>query len=482
MLKYLLLSVLTTLSLACGPVDEEAEANKRFVEAVALLEAAESESAAPAKLSLLEQAETALQTIIARYPSTALADKLTSGQQIGNVSLATVEAAVEAARDPACQAAPTSACVIAQALALAQAFEWGQDSALVHITRALIDIALAQAQAGDHHVEAQATIAQALSLVQTFDNKTARAMALSDIALAQARVGDRTDAQATIAQALALAQTLTDEEGRPLTDDGGRAMMLAIVALAQAQAGDRAGARVTITQALALARTLPDEDTQAMTLGFVAQAQAQAGDRAGAQETTSQALALVQALSQALPEERRGESLAFLVFLLPQVKAGDTAQALALVQTFSDDWVRALALTFVAQAQAQAGDRTGAQATISQALTHAQALSNERSRASVLGDIAPVQAQSGDRAGAQATITQLLVLTQTFPEVSRANVLASIAQAQAYMGNRVQALALAQTLTGESDRVEALADIALALTRIDARDAQGASFWGWENR
>ncbi len=481
MLKYLLLSVLITLSLACGPVDEEAEANKQFVKAITLLEAAESESAAPAKLSLLEQAETTLQTIIARYPSTALAVKLTSGQQIGNVSLATVEAAVEAARGPACQAAPTSACVIAQALALAQTFEWGQDSALVHITRALIDIALAQAQVGDH-VEAQATIAQALALVQTFDEKTVRAMALSDIALAQARVGDRTGAQATIAQALALAQTLTDEEGRPLTDEGGRATMLAIVALAQAQAGDRAGARVTITQALALARTLPDEDGQAMALGFVALAQAQAGDRAGAQDTTSQALALVQALSQALPEEGRGEALAFLVFLQPQVKAGDTAQALALVQTFSDDWVRALALTFVAQAQAQAGDRAGAQATISQALTHAQALSNERSRASVLGDIAPVQAQSGDHAGAQATITQLLVLTQTFPKISRASVLASIAQAQAYMGDGVQALALVQTLAGERDRVKALADIALALARIDARDAQGASFWGWENR
>ena len=264
MLKYLLLPVLLTLSLACGPVDEEAEANKRFVEAVALLEAAESEPAAPAKLSLLEQAETTLQTIIARYPSTELAVKLTSGQQIGNVSLTTVEAAVKDARGPACQAAPTSACVIAQALVLVQTLEWGQDSAQAHITRALIDIALAQAQAGDR-VGAQAAIAQALALVQTFD-KTDRAMALPDIALAQARVGDRTGAQATIAQALALAQTLPDEEGRPLTDEGGRATLLATVALAQAQAGDRAGAQATIAQASAFVQTLPDKPSHSVGL------------------------------------------------------------------------------------------------------------------------------------------------------------------------------------------------------------------------
>ena len=93
--KYFLLPVLITLDLACGPVDEEAEANKRFVEAVALLEAAEGESAAPAKLSLLEQAEATLQTIITRYPSTTLAVNLASGQQTGNVSLATVATSVE---------------------------------------------------------------------------------------------------------------------------------------------------------------------------------------------------------------------------------------------------------------------------------------------------------------------------------------------------------------------------------------------------
>ena len=469
MLKYLLLPVLITLSLACGPVDEEAEANKRFVEAVALLEAAESEPAAPAKLSLLEQAETTLQTIITRYPSTGLAVKLTSGQQIGNVSLAIVEAAVKDARGPACQAAPTSACVIAQALDLAQTLEWGQDSALVHITGALIDIALAQAQAEDR-VEARATIAQALALAQTFD-KTDRAMALPDIALAQARAGDRTGARATIAQALALAQTLTDEEGQTLTDEGGRATLLAIVALAQAQAGDRAGARATIAQASAFVQTLTDKLDQATALGFVAQAQAQSGNHAGARETTSQVLALTQELARALPDgEGRGEALASLVFLWPQVKAGDTAQALALAQTFTHDWVRASALTFVARAQAQAGDRTGAQATISQALTHVQALTSEISRARILGDIAPAQAQAGDRAGAQATIAQLQALTQTFPEISRTGVLASIAQSQAYMGDGVQALALAQTLSSEGDRVKALADIALALARVDAAD------------
>ena len=141
--KYFLLPVLIILGLACGSVDEEAEANKWFVEAVTLLEAAEGESAAPAKLSLLEQAETTLQTIITRYPSTTLAVKLASGQQIGNVSLTTVATAVEVARGPACQEAPTSACVIAQALALAQTLDgWQRSRALDHITEKMTNIAL----------------------------------------------------------------------------------------------------------------------------------------------------------------------------------------------------------------------------------------------------------------------------------------------------------------------------------------------------
>ncbi len=454
--KYLLLPVLIILGLACGPVDEEAEANKRFVEAVALLEAAESEPVAPTKLALLEQAETTFQTIITRYPSTTLAVKLASGQQIGNVSLATVATAVEAARGPACQVAPTSACVIVQAVALAQTLDgWQRSRALDHITERLTNIALVQAQAGDR-VKAQKTITQTLPLTNEVRR---RPVVLADIAFAQAQAGDRAAAQATFAQALELAQTLTDA--------GERGGALAFIALAQAQAGDRAEARATIVQALALAQTLDEKDRFGV-LGCVAPAQAQVGDRAEAQATIAKALAL----AQTLDEEDRGRTL--LVILWAHLKAGDAVQVLALTQAINEEPQAGL-LASIAQVQAQAGNRAGARETVSKALTLARAL-DEKDRGWVLAQIAPALAQAGDRVEARATIAQVRALAQTFGEGSRAMALAHIAQAQAYMGDGVQALALAQTITLEGSRVRALADIALALARVATSDAQGTAF------
>ncbi len=453
--KYFLLPVLITLGLACGSVDEEAEANKWFVETVALLEAAEGESAAPAKLSLLEQAEATLQTIITRYPSTTLAVKLASGQQIGNVSLTTVATAVEAARGPACQVAPTSACVIAQALALARTLDEGQrPRALDQITERLANIALAQVQAGDR-VEAQKTITQTLTLASTLTNKGRRPVVLTDIALAQARTEDRVAAQATFAQALGLARTLTDEEQR-----GGA---LAFIALSQAQAGDRAGARATIAQVLVLAQTL-DEKERVVVLACVAPAQAQVGDHAEAQEATSRVLAFVQTLD----DEERDRTL--LVILWAHLRAGDAVQALALSQAFINKESQARLLAMIARVQAQNGNRAGAQKTVSKALALARAR-DEKDRDWDLAHIASALAQAGDHVEAQATIAQVLATQMFTGEGSRAVALALIAEALAYMGDGVQALALVQTITLEDVRRNALADIALALARVAAADA-----------
>ena len=529
--KYFLLPVLITLGLACGPVDEEAEANKRFVEAVALLETAEGESAAPAKLALLEQAETTFQTIITRYPSTTLAVKLASGQQIGNVSLATVATAVEAARGPACQVAPTSACVIAQALALAQTLDgWQRSQALHNIIRALAGIAPAQAQTGNR-AGAQAALAQALVLAQTLPGEEDRCRMLARIAPAQAQTGNRAGAQAALAQALALAQTLLDEEDRKeiivtlevngrdykfrleVPDDFTEAglnrwieesveiqslinssapqekgeitgppeiaeppvpsLYVTLLSLAQAQAGDRVGAQATLARVLALVQTL-DEKERTMTLALAAPVQAQVGDHAEAYKATSQALAFVQTLD----EKERNRTLSLLSVHL--IDAGDVVQALAFAQTITGGEDRAKTLAFVAQAQAQTGDLTGSQETVSQALALARTL-DEKERVDTLAEIVPALAQAGDHAEVQATLAWVLARTQMIGEWPRTRILAHITQAQAYMGDGVQALALAQTITLEGPRVRALADIALALTRVAASDAPGTDFWNWVN-
>ena len=369
---------------------------------------------------------------------------------------------------------------------------------------------------------------------------------LAQIAPVQARGGDRAGAQATLAQAVALAQTLPDEEGRKdirvtlevngrdfefgleVSDDFTEAdlnrwieesaelqsfinsfapqekgeitgppetaelpvsslyMVLLSLAQAQAQAGDRVGAQATLTQVLALVQTL-DEKERAMTLALVAPVQAQVGDRAEAQATLAQAVAFVQTLTD---EKERNRTLSLLSVHL--IDAGDTVQALALVPMVTDEKERATLLARLATGQAYAGNRTQAQRTASQALALARTITDEKERVFTLRLVAPALAQAGDHAEARATIAWMLARTQMIGELPRTKILANIAQAQAYMGDGVQALALAQRLTNAGDdpymdewmkeqRVKALADIALALARVAAADAQGADFWNWVN-
>ena len=63
--------------------DDNTRANSLLVEAVQFIQAAEDETTAQKKLDLLKQAHGNLQTIMDDYPSTDLAVRLITGQQIG---------------------------------------------------------------------------------------------------------------------------------------------------------------------------------------------------------------------------------------------------------------------------------------------------------------------------------------------------------------------------------------------------------------
>ena len=67
---------------------DETRANRLFVEAAKLVQAAEKEADAVRKLELLKHARRNLEAIVDRHPSSGLAVKLVSGQNVGTVSLA----------------------------------------------------------------------------------------------------------------------------------------------------------------------------------------------------------------------------------------------------------------------------------------------------------------------------------------------------------------------------------------------------------
>ncbi len=99
-----------------------------------------------------------------------------------------------------------------------------------------------------------------------------KARALSSIASAMARAGDKAGAKVVFSNALAIAKKLEGED---------KARALSWIAQAMAEAGDKAGAKVVFSNAASTAEKLEGED-KADALSSIASAMARAGDKAGA--------------------------------------------------------------------------------------------------------------------------------------------------------------------------------------------------------
>ena len=126
------LALLTLVCSAAFPAwaDDEAQANRLMVEAVGLIAAAEDAPSAVERLRLLRTAHERLTEIVRRLPSTDLAMRLATGQQIGSVSLAELRKALEDAQTVA-EAAPPVRTAPAKPGAPVQA--WRHDAAVVAV-------------------------------------------------------------------------------------------------------------------------------------------------------------------------------------------------------------------------------------------------------------------------------------------------------------------------------------------------------------
>ena len=101
MITRLLLAAILISSVLPVAADDSAQANRLLVEAVKLMQAAEQEQPASEKLAKLQSALGKLNQIVDDHPSSDVAVKLITDQEIGSLSLAKLTDAIEKTADRA---------------------------------------------------------------------------------------------------------------------------------------------------------------------------------------------------------------------------------------------------------------------------------------------------------------------------------------------------------------------------------------------
>jgi hypothetical protein len=280
---------------------------------------------------------------------------------------------------------------------------------LLIVEEALEQIARAQAQASQFAVAPN--IAHQIEHWLKRLDPWSKAMALSKIAIAQAKVGEMTAARDTFASALA-----TQQNEQPTA----RIEMLVEVVAAMAQLGEFA-------EALAAADLIEDQDARKELLKRVAAARARAGQFAEALAAAQQSrdgffieavleeIAVAQArlgqVSDAILTARqlkerntwRG-TRAFEEIIVVLARAGQFSDALTTAQEIESPDT----LSTIAIAQAQVGECLAARDTLMKALVIAQQVWDPAKKAKVLSTIAIAQAQAGERAAARDSFTSAL--------------------------------------------------------------------------
>ena len=231
-------------------------------------------------------------------------------------------------------------------------------------TGALRDIVSAQAKAGD--------IDGAFETARSIDY-TSRGSALRDIVSAQAKTGDIDGAF---------------ETARNIDDADDRAVALGNIALAQAQAGNTQPAQNTFADALVDTQSIDHAGARAWALRSIASAQVKAGNIQSAQNTFADAINAAQSINAA---NRAATALRGIA--LAQVKAGDIDGAFDTARSINLWGYRISALLKIAS---ETGDTQLEQNTLTDALSTARNIDDADRRAWALRFIASAQAEMGN--------------------------------------------------------------------------------------
>jgi tetratricopeptide (TPR) repeat protein len=323
----------------------------------------------------------------------------------------------------------------------------------------LITIGNAQAKAGLLQ-EAGATFEQARRIAWSIKDESPRLWenipfagpvvmcvdALSDVAIAQAKVGLSHEETVTFDQAHLVALSIKSDVDR--AD--------AFIRLARAQAKAalmKAGA--TYNEALQAVRFIEKEDWRASMFGSIAAAQADAGLAVEASSTLDQAMAAAPSIKD---ERQRAKLLNIIVSTL--IKLGHFDQALTVAQSIEPENSRMEALDHLAKAHIEAGH-------FADALQVAPAIEDEHWRSLIVGAVAAAQAKAHQFSDALATAASIR------GEYSSASALASVAVEQARVGltretvlTIDQAVHVAGTIQIDVWRADALRSIVKQLCSI----------------
>lgn len=184
-----------------------------------------------------------------------------------------------------------------------------------------------------------------------------------------------------------------------------------------------------LDQAIAAAGEVEDRRLRAGVLSYVARVQVDIGRVADARDTIEKVLFLKRDIMDSDAHDRIAANLARVYALL-----GDVDKAVETVEGIGDPGRVTMAHAWIAQSQAMAGDKGGADLTISRALAAAEDLPGEQ-LAFVFAQMAIARAYTGDEVETLAIADSALKLSARFnSDLLRARVAALVAVAESAAG------------------------------------------------
>ncbi|MHC4456988.1 MAG: hypothetical protein ACYS0I_07825 [Planctomycetota bacterium] len=306
----------------------------------------------------------------------------------------------------------------------------------------LESIAIAQGQSGE--------VNAAMQTIATF-SESDKARPLGEIASAQAKAGDVRGGLQT-----------TEMIKKPYYQYNA----LLNIALLQAKTGDREGARVAIQEALEATANITCADWRFSALQKAALVQVEAGDGAGAAMTLNRALQFVASYQ---PNGNRhcqlNKDYAFSSVASTQVKVGDVKGAFQTADSLQGN-SKNIVLAAIARAQAETGDVKGALQTMDYLQGGSEDRHLKRSKEYALKAIAEALAKAGDVNRAIQTMDKL-------PEGIGKDIMVAIVSAQIKLGDLQAAIQTAASIDDAVSRVKSLTAIAAA--QIEAGERANAT-------
>ena len=280
-----------------------------------------------------------------------------------------------------------------------------------------------------------------------------RVGALSDIAVAQAEMGNAAGAKVTVDRAISMADVVNTPTA------GVRA--LGDVAVAQVRIGDKKKGMSTLSRAMKLAKQAYASKDQAETARYIAVAQMKLGNSDGALKTA-------RSIEKPADEHSVLNAVGWELYRIAISRAavGDFPAAFQMVEqldfTSPSYHFRIATLVAIARHQARMGERTKARETLADAVRMADGIDHACMRAADLGMVAAAQVQVGDMVGA--------LQTGGLRDVDPSDI--------CEFGYSVVAKAMIDTIAAGKKEIWDVADAVVAALKVDALPVRAALIAG----